>query len=172
MPHMVARLLSLCLLLRGSAAFHAASLPGFASARCSSPGALCRRQGNAVQMQASDEMITLAGGVKVSSVGVGTWAWGDTLYWQYKEEDEKDAALAFAASLDAGINLFDTAEIYGSGQSEILCGKFARSYGGKADREIQVATKFMPLPNRLFDGRAAVGEALRDSLSRLGTGQP
>jgi len=77
--------------------------------------------------------------------------------------------LAFAASLDAGINLFDTAEIYGSGQSEILCGKFARSYGGKADREIQVATKFMPLPNRLFDGRAAVGEALRDSLSRLGT---
>jgi aryl-alcohol dehydrogenase-like predicted oxidoreductase len=107
--------------------------------------------------------------LKVSSVGVGTWAWGDTLYWQYKDEDEKDAAEAFAASMDAGINLFDTAEIYGSGQSEILCGKFARNYVGTGDREIQVATKLMPLPNRFLNSRAAVGEALRDSLSRLGT---
>ena len=37
--------------------------------------------------------------MKVSSVGVGTWAWGDQLYWQYKDEDEKDAAEAFAASM-------------------------------------------------------------------------
>ena len=51
----------------------------------------------------------------MSPVGVGTWAWGDTLYWQYKDEDEKDAQEAFTASVDAGINFFDTAEIYGSG---------------------------------------------------------
>jgi len=107
--------------------------------------------------------------VKVSPVGVGTWAWGDTLYWQYKDEDEKDAQEAFTASVDAGINFFDTAEIYGSGRSEKLCGQFARGYSGSGSDEIQVATKFMPLPNRFLNGREAVGAALRDSLERLGT---
>jgi aryl-alcohol dehydrogenase-like predicted oxidoreductase len=37
--------------------------------------------------------------------------------------------------VDGGINLFDTAEVYGFGRSEYLCGKFKRDYQGEQARK-------------------------------------
>ena len=49
-------------------------------------------------------------------IGIGTWAWGDRLFWGFgREYSDEDVRQAFQASLLAGITLFDTAEVYGRG---------------------------------------------------------
>lgn len=105
------------------------------------------------------------------SFGVGTWAWGDRLFWGYGSGYAQDEVRqAFDASLEAGIRLFDTAEVYGQGQSEILLGEFIRAVREQAPNEqLLVATKFMPFPWRL--SRASLMRALRGSLRRLGLSQ-
>jgi aryl-alcohol dehydrogenase-like predicted oxidoreductase len=69
---------------------------------------------------------------------------------------------AFQATLDAGINLLDTAELYGFGRSEKLIGQFMRASGQRP----VIATKFMPLPWRFM--KSQLISALRGSLKRLG----
>ena len=66
--------------------------------------------------------------LRVSPLGIGTWAWGDRLFWGYGRGGYTDADLeaAYRVSRAAGINFFDTAEIYGRGRSERLLGRFAR----------------------------------------------
>jgi aryl-alcohol dehydrogenase-like predicted oxidoreductase len=101
-------------------------------------------------------------GPAVSALGVGTWAWGDPLFWAYgKNFGESDISDAFQASLSAGITFFDTAEIYGFGESERLIGRFAQ----QTEQPIQLATKYFPVPWRW--NRAAIAEALTASLERL-----
>jgi aryl-alcohol dehydrogenase-like predicted oxidoreductase len=96
-------------------------------------------------------------------IGTGTWQWGDRRVWGYGGAyAAADVRAAFDASLAAGFNFFDTAEIYGSGRSERLLGQFARDAG----RPVVVATKFFPFPWRLGKGRLL--QALRRSLERLG----
>lgn len=79
--------------------------------------------------------------LQVSEIGFGAWAigggamigttsigWGDT--------NDNDSVKAIHASLDAGINFFDTADIYGLGHSEELLGKIIGSR-----KDIIIATK-------------------------------
>jgi aryl-alcohol dehydrogenase-like predicted oxidoreductase len=95
--------------------------------------------------------------------GTGTWAWGDRLFWGYgRGYNDDDLRAVFNASLNAGIDLFDTAEVYGQGRSETLLGQFILESG----RQVRVATKFMPYPWRL--SRRSAQRALRGSLKRLG----
>ncbi len=102
--------------------------------------------------------------LRVSPLGIGTWAWGDQLFWGYGRGGYTDADLesAFHVSRAAGINLFDTAEIYGRGRSERLLGGFVRA----SDDRVIVATKFFPYPWRWR--RSSLLRALRRSLERLG----
>jgi len=101
--------------------------------------------------------------IEVSPVGAGTWQWGDRFYWGYgRDYGEEDVEAAFRASLDAGVNFFDTAEIYGRGQSERLLARFTLTSQAQA----VIATKFMPFPWRLR--RRSLLNALRGSLRRLG----
>jgi aryl-alcohol dehydrogenase-like predicted oxidoreductase len=95
-------------------------------------------------------------------IGTGTWQWGDKIVWGFgRGYDDSDARAAFDASLSKGICFFDTAEMYGFGQSERLVGQFMRD----AQQPITVATKFMPLPWRLT--RGSLRSALHRSLKRL-----
>jgi aryl-alcohol dehydrogenase-like predicted oxidoreductase len=101
-------------------------------------------------------------GPKVSPLGIGAWAWGDKLFWNYGKDYGADQVReAFYASLDAGISFFDTAEIYGLGESERLLGQFMQ----ESDRPVQIATKYFPYPWRF--SAQAVADALTDSLKRL-----
>jgi aryl-alcohol dehydrogenase-like predicted oxidoreductase len=99
-------------------------------------------------------------------VGVGTWQWGDWLTWGYgRSYKDGDLRAAFDASLAAGVDFFDTAEIYGRGRSEKLLGQFIRESG----RKVVVATKFMPypyVPTRWSKG--SLRRCLEGSLKRLG----
>jgi aryl-alcohol dehydrogenase-like predicted oxidoreductase len=105
-------------------------------------------------------------GSTVTALGVGTWAWGDTLFWAYgKDFGAKDVAEAFQSSVDAGITFFDTAEVYGFGESERLIGQFCK----QTSQPVQIATKYFPLPWRWQ--KSAIADALTASLERLQTKQ-
>lgn len=113
------------------------------------------------------QTVTLGpGGLTVPALGVGTWAWGDSLFWDYgKAYSDSDLNAAFNASLDAGLSLFDTAEVYGLGQSERLLGQFMQQRPQSAAQPVVVATKYFPLPWRF--SKQAVADALAASLDRL-----
>jgi aryl-alcohol dehydrogenase-like predicted oxidoreductase len=101
--------------------------------------------------------------IEVSPLGAGTWAWGDSMFWQYRKgQSDADLQTAYSAAVDAGINFFDTAEMYGRGQSERLLGQFAHADG----RPVVIASKYMPWPWRLRKGDLL--SALHATLDRLG----
>ena len=102
-------------------------------------------------------------GPSVAPLCIGTWAWGDKLFWNYGSDYSQDQLKeAFVAALETGITFFDTAEIYGFGLSEEFLGQFMQQSNG----HVQIATKFGPAPWR-FTGQS-VSEALTASLKRLG----
>ena len=104
----------------------------------------------------------LANNVAVPSLGIGTWSWGDRLFWGYGSDyGEADVELAFEAAVERGATFFDTAEVYGLGESEKLIGRFLK----RTSQPVQVATKYFPLPWR-FNAQA-VADTLSDSLKRL-----
>ncbi len=101
-------------------------------------------------------------GPTVPPLGIGTWAWGDKLFWGYGDQyGPAEVEAAFRTALEQGITFFDTAEVYGLGESERLLGKFMQT----ANLPVQIATKYGPLPWR-FNGQA-VTDALTKSLKRL-----
>jgi aryl-alcohol dehydrogenase-like predicted oxidoreductase len=105
-------------------------------------------------------------GIDVPQLGIGTWAWGDRCFWGYgKDYGEADVRRAFDASIDLELAFFDTAEVYGLGESERLLGKFLRSLAPETAKQVRIATKYMPLPWRV--GKNIVHNAISDSLARL-----
>ncbi len=97
-----------------------------------------------------------------TEMGVGAWAWGDRIIWNYGGSyDNNDVHGAFTDSLQNGVRLVDTAEVYGQGRSERLIGEFLK----QTDLPVLLATKFMPFPWRLY--KKALLRSLRRSLERL-----
>ena len=102
-------------------------------------------------------------GIVVPPLGVGVWSWGDTGFWGYGSSHTRDdISQAYKACLDADLNFFDTAEIYGGGESERILGECIRKEG----RPVIIASKFAPLPTRL--SARDLLKALDASLERLG----
>ena len=77
-------------------------------------------------------------GFSVSVLSFGAWQMGDPAFWG--DSEEADGQRAVDEALDAGINLFDTAEMYGQGESERLLGEFL---GSRRDR-VFIASKVSP----------------------------
>ncbi len=103
-------------------------------------------------------------GPTVTALGIGTWAWGDKFFWNYGQQfGAMEVEEAFNAALEEGITFFDTAEVYGLGESETLIGKFIKKQGDKPI--IDIATKYGAVPWRF--NKEAVYEALNNSLQRL-----
>ena len=106
-----------------------------------------------------------ASGIVVPALGVGIWSWGDTRFWNYgKDHTRDDITKAYRACLDAHLNFFDTAEIYGSGESERILGECKRA----DERPIIIASKFAPIGH--ISARALL-KSLDNSLQRLGVEQ-
>ncbi|KAK6926068.1 NADP-dependent oxidoreductase domain [Dillenia turbinata] len=107
----------------------------------------------------------------VSPMGFGTWAWGNQLLWGYEESMDAELQRAFNLAVENGVNLFDTADSYGTGrlngQSEKLLGKFIRQFQGnsQARENIVIATKLAAYPWRLTPGQFV--NACKSSLERL-----
>src|SRR5215207_690694 len=102
------------------------------------------------------------GSLEVTLVGLGCNNFGMRI------DEERSAAVVHAA-LDAGINFFDTADVYGGTRSEQYLG---RALAGRRD-EVVIATKFVaPIdddPSHAGASARWVAEAVEGSLRRLGT---
>ncbi len=120
--------------------------------------------------QASDRIALAGSDVSVPPLGVGTWAWGDKGTWGMGGYDqtltESSIHDAWEASIEAGVVLFDTAEVYGGGESERIIGRLLAANPGARDRVV-IASKFMPSPWKL-DVHSALLSAARRSCQRLG----
>ncbi|GLB29555.1 oxidoreductase [Lacrimispora amygdalina] len=82
-------------------------------------------------------------GIKVSPMGIGSWAIGGQFYMDekidgYGQTDDETSIKAIETALDLGINLIDTSDAYGIGHSETVIGK---AIEGKRNQVI-LATKF------------------------------
>lgn len=101
-------------------------------------------------------------GLKVSEVGLGCNNFGMRI-------DQEATNAVVGACLDAGINFFDTADVYGGSKSEVMLGEALK---GKR-HEIVLATKFaMPMgkgPDQRGGSRRYVMSAVEASLKRLNT---
>jgi len=73
-------------------------------------------------------------GIQSSVIGLGAWAIGG---WMWGEQDDDASVRAIQASIDAGVNLIDTAAVYGFGRSEEVVG---RAIKGRRD-QVVLATK-------------------------------
>ena len=83
------------------------------------------------------EFVNVSGtDIKASRIGLGTWAIGG---WLWGGTEEEASIRTIHAALDKGINLIDTAPVYGFGLSEEIVGKAIAQYG-KRDKVI-IATK-------------------------------
>jgi aryl-alcohol dehydrogenase (NADP+) len=110
-------------------------------------------------------------GLEVSRITVGCMSWGDGGQSRPWTKDEAFAEETIKAALDAGINFFDTANVYSSGTSEEYTG---RSLWKHTDREaVVLATKVFsrmrPGPNGAGLSRKAILQEIDASLARLGT---
>lgn len=100
------------------------------------------------------------GRLDVSAVGLGCNNFGG-------RTSEAESAMVVEAALGAGVNFFDTADVYGGTRSEEILGRAL----GQRRREVVVATKFGMPVDAEHQGAAPsyVKSALEDSLRRLGT---
>ena len=100
------------------------------------------------------------GSLRVSEVGIGCNNFGGRL-------DQEHATNVVNAAIEAGVNFFDTADIYGATKSEEFLGHAL----GARRSDVIIATKFgMPIDNQHFGASPKyVRAACEDSLRRLNT---
>ncbi len=107
--------------------------------------------------------------IEVSPIGLGTWVMGG---WMWGGADENDALDAIEVSVEGGVNLIDTAPIYGFGKAETIVGKFLKKLNSR--EKIIISTKFglewddNGRINRNCSKRRVLSE-IDDSLKRLQT---
>ena len=111
-------------------------------------------------------------GLDVSPVAIGAMTYGDPSrghpVWSLSEEESRPL---IKHALDAGINFFDTANMYSQGSSEEILGRALKDFADRDD--IVIATKLRhpmrPGPNGKGLSRKAIFTEIDHSLRRLGT---
>src|ERR1700738_74202 len=106
--------------------------------------------------------------LKVSRVAIGTWAIGG---WMWGGTDEAQSVSTIRAALEHGINVIDTAPVYGFGRSEEIVGKAIAE--GRLRSRVLIATKagLEWQHGSVFRNasRARILREIEDSLRRLRT---
>jgi aryl-alcohol dehydrogenase (NADP+) len=109
-------------------------------------------------------------GLKVSRLCLGCMSYGSSK-WRDWVLDEEESRPFFKQALDAGINFFDTADMYSNGASEEVTGRALKKLGIRRE-EIVIATKvYNPTgetPNERGTSKKHVRHAIDASLRRLG----
>jgi aryl-alcohol dehydrogenase-like predicted oxidoreductase len=120
--------------------------------------------------QVMDNLRSLGGSaIAISPIGLGCWQFSEGRgfagrYWPALPQETANQIVA--ASLDAGINWFDTAEVYGGGRSEAALSK-ALTAAGRKNGDVVVATKWWPLLRTAGNIKATIGARL-SSLAPFG----
>ena len=115
------------------------------------------------------EYIQISGTNFVSSrIALGTWAIGG---WMWGGSDEKESIRTIHAAFELGINLLDTAPMYGYGRSEAIVGEAVRQHG-RRDSVILATKVGIDWTNGKVErnsSRQRIFKELEDSLRRLQT---
>lgn len=105
---------------------------------------------------------------EATRIGIGTWAIGG---WMWGGTDEQESVKTLRRALDKGLNLIDTAPVYGFGTSEKIVGKALKEHGNREN--IILVTKVgldwneqMPFRN---SSKERIEKEIEDSLQRLNT---
>src|SRR5687767_6544380 len=112
-----------------------------------------------------------ASGLKVPalSFGAGTFGGSGPLFGAWGTTDAKEARRLVDICLEAGINLFDTADVYSNGASEEVLGEAIK---GRRDKVLISTKTSLPMgdgPNDAGSSRSRLIKAVEDALRRLGT---
>jgi 1-deoxyxylulose-5-phosphate synthase len=110
-------------------------------------------------------------GLKVSRICLGTMTYGSKKWREWVLEDA-EALPFYRRAIEAGINFFDTADVYSLGVSEEITGRALKEYGPSRDKLV-IATKVFNAmgddPNQQGLSRKHIMHAIDDSLRRLQT---
>ena len=110
-------------------------------------------------------------GLKVSRICLGTMTYGSSK-WRPWVLDEDASRPLIKQALEAGINFFDTANMYSLGASEEVLGRALKGFGSDRDKLVIATKVFYPMgdgPNDRGLSRKHITAAIDDSLRRLGT---
>lgn len=118
------------------------------------------------------DYVNLGGtGLKVSRICLGTMTYGSSKWREWVLDEEASRPLIKQA-LDAGINFFDTADMYSLGESEVVLGRALKDFGPARDQAVIATKVFYPVgadPNQRGLSRKHIMHAVDASLRRLGT---
>lgn len=113
------------------------------------------------------ETLTIEGiATPVSRIGLGTWAIGG---WMWGGADDDRSVTTIRSALDRGINLIDTAPVYGFGHSEEVVGKALEGVRDQAVIATKVALDWSEGGPRRNSTPARIRQEVEDSLRRLRT---
>ncbi len=110
-------------------------------------------------------------GLKVSRICLGTMTYGSKKWREWVLEEEESRPFIKRA-LEAGINFYDTADVYSLGVSEEILGRALKDFGPSRDKVVIATKVFSPMgddPNQRGLSRKHIMSAIDDSLRRLGT---
>ena len=110
-------------------------------------------------------------GLKVSRICLGAMTYGSKKWREWVLEEEESRPFIRRA-LEAGINFFDTADIYSLGASEEILGRALKDFGPSRDKVVIATKVFNPMgddPNQRGLSRKHIMHAIDDSLQRMGT---
>ena len=102
----------------------------------------------------------------MANIALGTWAWGagafggDTVFGS--NTDVENLKPVFDAAMKAGLNLWDSATVYGMGESEHILGTLAKQYGRE---NVQISTKFTPQIAEIYEN--SVEKMAEASIERM-----
>ena len=103
----------------------------------------------------------------MTKIALGTWAWGAGAFGGDKvfgsKTDVENLKPVFDTAMKARLNLWDTATVYGMGESEKILGALAQAYK-RAD--VQISTKFTPQIAEVFEN--SVEKMALASIERMG----
>ncbi|MEY2502792.1 MAG: 1-deoxyxylulose-5-phosphate synthase [Verrucomicrobiota bacterium] len=110
-------------------------------------------------------------GLKVSRICLGTMTYGSSR-WRPWVLDEEASRPLIKQALEAGINFFDTADMYSLGASEEVLGRALKDFGGGREKVVLATKVFYPMgdgPDERGLSRKHIMAAIDASLRRLGT---
>ena len=110
-------------------------------------------------------------GLKVSRICLGTMTYGSKK-WREWVLEEAESRPFIQRALEAGINFFDTADMYSVGASEEILGRALKDFAPSRDKVVIATKVFNPMgddPNQRGLSRKHIMHAIDDSLRRLGT---
>ncbi len=105
--------------------------------------------------------------MKETKIALGTWAWGagafggDSVFGSKTDEDTLRPV--FETAMKAGLNLWDTATVYGMGESERILGTFVKD---QKREDVLVSTKFTPQIAEMYEN--SVEKMAEASMERMG----